>query len=205
VLEAMRGDCALARELLAEGRRTIEEAGLTLWAAVNAQEAYLVESLAGTPGAAIETLRESFATLDDAGERGFLSTIAGFLAHALLADGHDAEADRFSRESEAAAAPADVLSQVLWRTAKAKLRARQGLLNEAKALTREAVRLSEPTDLLGTRAAALADLADVLELAGREDEALAALLEAARLYESKGNLTALGRVRSHAERLQATG
>jgi predicted ATPase/class 3 adenylate cyclase len=204
VLEAMRGDVELARELLAEGRRTIEEAGLTLWAALNAQETYLVESLAGSPGAAAGTLRESFATLDKAGERGYLSTIAGFLAHALIAEGQDSEAERFTRESEEAAAPMDVLSQVLWRTARAKLRARQGLLDEAEALTREAVRLSAPTDLIGTRAAALADHADVLELAGRTEEALATLREAARLYGEKGNLTALARVRSHAERLESS-
>ena len=55
VLEAMRGDIGLARELLADGRRTIEESGLTLWAALNAQETYLVELLAGTPGAAADT------------------------------------------------------------------------------------------------------------------------------------------------------
>jgi len=204
VLEAMRGDIALARELLADGRRTIEEAGLTLWAALNAQETYLVESLAGTPGAAIETLRESFATLDQAGERGYLSTIAGFLAHALIAGGQHDEAERFARASEEAAAPDDVLSQVLWRTAKAKIRAHGGLRAEAEALTREAVRRSAPTDLLGTRAAALAELADVLELVGREEEALTTLRESARLYESKGNLTALARVRSHAELLEAS-
>jgi predicted ATPase/class 3 adenylate cyclase len=199
VLEAMRGDIALARELLADGRRTIEEAGLTVWAALNAQEAYLVESLAGTPGAAIETLRESFDTLERAGERGYLSTIAGFLAHALISQGEDAEAERFTGVCEEAAAHEDVLSQVLWRTAKAKLRSRHGLLGEAEALTREAVGLSEPTELLGTRAAALADLADVLELAGWRDEALTALRDSAQLYESKGNLTALARVREHAE------
>jgi predicted ATPase/class 3 adenylate cyclase len=203
VLEAMRGDIARARELLAEGMQTIEESGLTLWAAVNAQEAYLVESLAGTPEAAIEILRESFTTLNQAGERAYLSTIAGFLAHALIAAGDVAEAERFSRESEAAAAPDDVLSQVLWRTARAKIRARQGALDAAEELMREAVRLSEPTDLLGTRAVVLADLADVLELAGRRGEALRALQEAARLYQGKGNVTALARVRSHEEELAA--
>ncbi len=205
VLEAMRGDFPLARTLLAEGMRTIEQLGLTVWAAVNAQEAYLVEALAGKPEAAVGTLFESFDTLDQGGERAYLSSIAGYLAHALLAEGRDDEALRFSRESEDAAAPDDVLSQVLWRTARAKLRARQGLLGEAEALTREAVRLSEPSDLLGARADALADLADVLELVGSRDEALASLREAARLYESKGNLTALGRVTEHAERLAPAG
>ena len=57
------------------------------------------------------------------GERGFLSTIAGFLAQALCAQGEYDEAERFSRASEAAAAPDDVMSQVLWRTARAKVRA----------------------------------------------------------------------------------
>jgi tetratricopeptide (TPR) repeat protein len=201
VLEAMRGDFALARELLAEGRQTIEEAGLTLWAAQNAQESYLVEMLAGTPGAAVETLRESYATLDEVGERAYLSTIAGFLAHALHHEGLLEEAERFSRESEDAAAPDDVLSQVLWRTARAKARARRGQLDHAEELAREAVRLAEATDLLGTRAAALSDLADVLASVGRRDEALERLSEAERLYESKGNLTALSRVRARTEAL----
>jgi predicted ATPase/class 3 adenylate cyclase len=201
VLEAMRGDVALARKLLAMGRRTIEESGLTLWAAINAQEAYLVELLAGTPEAAVDTLRESFATLDQGGERAYLSTIAGFLAHALYRTGRDDEAERFSRECEDAAAPDDVLSQVLWRTARAKIRARQGDLERAEALAREAVRVGEPTDLLTIRAEVLADLAEVLALAGRRQEAVDALEEAARLYERKGNVTALERARSAAAEL----
>ena len=121
VLEAMRGDIETARELLAEGRRTIEEAGLTLWDALNAQETYLVEQLAGTPGAAAETLRHSYETLEEGGERAYRSTIAGFLAHALYAEVKDDEAERFSRESEQAASPDDVVSQVLWRIARAKI------------------------------------------------------------------------------------
>src|SRR6476646_7912605 len=194
VLEAMRGELVPARELLEEGRKTIEESGLTLWTALNAQEAYLVEQLAGTPGAAIAVLRESFATLDGGGERAYLSTIAGFLAHALQAEGEDAEAERFSRESERAASPDDVLSQVLWRTARAKILGRRGEHEGAATLALEAVRLAEPTDLLTTRADALSDLAEVLALAGRDEEAAAALGDAARLYERKGSLAALRRI-----------
>ena len=195
VLEAMRGNLAEARDLLAQGRNAIEEAGLTLWAAQNAQETYLIEQLAGTPGAAIETLRTSFDTLDEGGERGYLSTIAGFLAHALLSEGADEEAERFSHESEDAAASDDVLSQVLWRTARAKIHARRGDHEGAAALAHEAVRLAEPTDLLTTHADALTDFAEVLTLAGRDEEAASALENAARLYERKGNIAALGRAR----------
>src|SRR3954470_3269731 len=197
VLEAMRGDLETARALLAEGTRTIEESGLTLWAALNAQETYLVEHLAGTPGAAAETLRRSFATLDEGGERAYLSSIAGFLSHALAAEGEDEAAERFSRESEQAASPDDVLSQVVWRTARAKILARRGELDRAEALAREAVAFAEPTDLLGTRGDALVDLAEVLVRAGRREESLAALGEASQLYRRKGNVTSLAR----AERL----
>jgi tetratricopeptide (TPR) repeat protein len=203
VLEAMRGDFGLARELLDEGRRTIEELGLTLWAAINAQEAYLVEALAGTPEAAVETLRESFVTLDQGGERAFLSSSAGFLAHALYGEGNDEEAERYSRESEDAAAPDDVLSQVLWRTARAKIWARRGHLDRAEELAREAVRLVEATELSTPRADALSDLAEVLAFAERRDEAVAALEQAARLHEQKGNVTGLGWARAAAEELRA--
>jgi Flp pilus assembly protein TadD len=96
-----------------------------------------------------------------------------------------------------------VLSQVLWRTARAKIRARQGDLDRAEALAREAVRVGEPTDLVTTRADALSDLAFVLALAGRRDEALVALEEAARLHERKGNVAALEQARSAATQLAA--
>jgi len=201
VLEAMRGDIDSARALLAEGRRTIEEAGLTLWAALNAQETYLVEQLAGTPEAAADTLRDSYTTLDEGGERAYLSSIAGFLAHALLAEGAVDEAERFSRESEQAAGAEDVLSQVLWRAARAKILVRRGELEAAEALARAAVELSEPTDLIGTRADALCDLAEVLAPAGRREDSLAALDDASELYERKGNVTALARARARVAEL----
>jgi predicted ATPase/class 3 adenylate cyclase len=201
VLEAMRGEFDLARELLADGTRALADLGLNVWAANTAQEAFLVESLAGSPEAAADVLRRSYATLDQMGERGFSSTIAGFLAQALYAQGDYQEAGRFSRASQVAAAPDDVISQMLWRTSRAKILARQGDLERAEALAREAVRLGEPTDLVNTRADALSDLAEVLALAARREEALVALEEAARLYERKGNLTALQRVRSVAGEL----
>jgi len=201
VLEAMRGEFDLARELLTDGSRALADLGLNVWAANTAQEAFLIESLAGTPEAATDVLRGSYATLAQMGERGFSSTIAGFLAQALYAQGDYQEAGRFSRASQLAAAPDDVISQMLWRTSRAKILARQGDLEQAEALAREAVQLGEPTDLVNIRADALSDLAEVLALASRREEALVALEEAARLYEQKGNLTALQRARSVAGEL----
>src|SRR5215217_1334636 len=141
--------------------------------------------LAGDPGAAAATLRRSYETLTEMGERSFRSTIAGLLAHALCAVGEDDEAERFSRAGESAASSEDVYSQVLWRSARAKVLARRGEGEAAEATAREAVALAERTDLLNTQADTLLDLAEVLALAGRHDEAEAAAREAAERFERK--------------------
>jgi ATP/maltotriose-dependent transcriptional regulator MalT len=184
--------------LLAEGTSALEELGLRVWAANAGQETYLVEMLAGDPAAAATTLRRSHETLLEMGERSFRSTIAGLLAQALAALGEDDEAESFSRACEQAAAPEDVFSQVLWRSARAKVLARRGETDAAEAAAREAVAIAERTDLFNTQADALLDLAEVLSAAGRADEARAAAEEAATRYERKGNRPSLARARAAA-------
>jgi predicted ATPase/class 3 adenylate cyclase len=196
VLEAMRGDFASARELLASGRRALDELGLPVWVAVTGQEAFFVEMLAGDPAAAAATLRQSYETLAEMGERSFRSTIAGLLAQALCALGEHDEAERFSRACEDAAAEEDVFSQVLWRSARAKVLAQRGEAEAAEAAAQEAVAIAERTDLLNTQADAVLDLAEVLSLAGRADEARTAARDAAERFEHKGNVTSLARARA---------
>jgi predicted ATPase len=193
VLEAMQGRFDLARELLADGTRALGELGLNVYAANAAQEAFFVEMLAGDPASASQRLRESYEALEQMGERSFLSTIAALLAHALYAFGEYDEAEVFSRESKKAAADDDVFSQVLWRSALAKIEARRGEIERAEQLAREAVRRVQETDLLNAQADTLLDLSEVLRLAGRRDEALAAVQEAARRFEQKANLPSLAR------------
>ncbi|HEY6836657.1 MAG TPA: adenylate/guanylate cyclase domain-containing protein [Gaiellaceae bacterium] len=194
VLEAMRGDFEHARELLAEGKRSLAELGLILAAANTAHERFLIENLAGAPETATEVLRDSYQALEEMGERGFLSTTAGFLSHALYAQGAYGESARFGRICEQLAAADDVPSQTLWRRSRAKLSAREGDLEAAEALAREAVRLCAATDFLNSHAEALVDLAEILALEGRREEALDVLGEAAGKYRQKGNLVSLRRV-----------
>jgi len=193
VLEAMQGHFGLARELLADGTRALGELGLNIYAANAAQEAFFVHTLGGDPAVAAQALRESYEALEQMGERSFLSTIAGFLAHALCELGEFDEAEAFSRASEAAAAPDDIFSQVLWRSALAKVRAQRGEFERAELLAREAVRISEETDLLNAQADALLDLSEILRLARRPEEALAAARESAARFEQKANLPSLER------------
>jgi len=198
-LEAMRGDFGRGRELLDEGLETISRLGFSLRAAMSAQEAFYVEMLAGDLDAAERIAREAYVTLERMGERGYLSSMAALLAHALAGRSELDEAERFSRTSEQTAAADDVFSQVLWRTARAKVRARRGDLPGAEALAREAVALAERTDLLNTHGDTLADLGEVLLLGDRGDEAAAVLARAAEILERKGNLASLDRARSTAQ------
>jgi predicted ATPase/class 3 adenylate cyclase len=193
VLEAMQGHFDRSRELLADGTRALGELGLNIHAATAAQEAYFVHMLGGNPTAAARALLESYEALEQMGERSFLSTIAGFLAHALCELGEFNEAEAFSRASERAAGADDFFSQVLWRGALAKVRAQRGELDDAEALAREAVRISEETDLLNAQADAMLDLSEILRLAGRPDEALVAARESAARFEQKANLPSLER------------
>jgi predicted ATPase/class 3 adenylate cyclase len=204
-LEAMTGQFEVARQLLAEGRQEIEELGLNVYAAVIGQEAFYVEMLAGNPEAAVSTLRASYTALEQMGERRELATIAGFLAHALYEHGDLEEAERFSVASENAATPDDIHAQVLWRSARAKVLGRQGEHDSAEAMARSAVRLTEPTDLLNAQGFALLDLADVLALGGRPEEANSVAKEAAKRFERKGNLPSLERaLRMAGERPRTT-
>ena len=77
-----------------------------------------------------------------------LSTSAAMLAQAIYAQGRTDEAERFCDVSERTAAADDLWTQVLWRSVRGKILARQGRVEEGAALAREAVRLIERTDLL---------------------------------------------------------
>ena len=200
-LEAMRGEFGVARELLADGRQALADLGFTLLVAMSAQEAHYVEMLAGDPEAATRILRESYADLEPMGERAYLSTAAALLAHTLYAQGELGEAEHFSRVSENAAATEDAFSQVLWRSARAKIRARRGEPAEAEALARQAVAVAEKTDLLNTQGDTLADLTEVLLIAHRPAEARSVLEQAASRFEQKGNSASLRRVEALAREL----
>jgi hypothetical protein len=77
---------------------------------------------------------------------------------------------------------------VLWRSARAKVLAAQGELDEALLLARAAVAMAEETDDINMQADALMDLAKVVETAGDAAARGDALRRAHGLYVAKGNL-----------------
>ena len=82
----------------------------------------------------------------------------------------------------------DIGIDVMWRGVQARLLARRNEFDTGEQLAREAVSLSEPTDLLCLRGDALMDLAEVLRLAGNAADAVTPAENALELYEQKGGL-----------------
>jgi class 3 adenylate cyclase/tetratricopeptide (TPR) repeat protein/DNA-binding winged helix-turn-helix (wHTH) protein len=194
-LHAMDGRFELARNLLADSNAIFHELGQTLNSSVSHVDG-IVEMLAGDPAAAERHLLEGYRALEEMGDKAFLSSTAAYLAQAVYAQGRYEEASRYTEISEALASRDDLLTQVIWRSARAGFLARQGHLEQAEALARKAVNVAESTDFVTTRADALTELAAILKQGGRVEEARSAAADGLALYEQKGNSVAAGKIRT---------
>jgi class 3 adenylate cyclase/tetratricopeptide (TPR) repeat protein len=177
-LTAMRGDFEEARRLAADARALHEELGqrfrITLWSLVAAE----IEGLAGRREEAADVLRWAVGELEEIGIKSVMSTVAAFLADALAPDSN--EALRYALVSRELAAEEDVVTQVMWRVARARRTGDRDLAGEA-------VRLAQPTDYPDLKARAFLALAEVARDPASRRRAIAE-------YERKGNLAALARL-----------
>jgi class 3 adenylate cyclase/tetratricopeptide (TPR) repeat protein len=203
---ALQGRFEEARLLQSEFQRAYEERGDVLLLGANlAQNGLILELLAGDPQAAAALGERGCRILEEAGERAWLSTGSCRYAEALYELGRLDEAEQWARKGSELADSEDASAQNLARQVRAKVLARRGQHAEAERLAREAVTLGETTDDLSGRGDALQDLAEVLELDGRRDEAAAALQEAFQLYERKGALVPAARARERLAALEVVG
>ncbi len=124
------------------------------------------------------------------GDNAYLSTALVQLAD-LTVDDPSAETDLLLEEASQRASADDRLVQALLRSVSAKRLALRGDLDEAQRLIAEAAVVLRESDALGDRARIELDRARVLELSGDDDGAGAALAEARRLFQAKGNTRAL--------------
>jgi class 3 adenylate cyclase/tetratricopeptide (TPR) repeat protein len=204
---AMMGSFEEAWASFARGRELLEDLGQQLNVAGMSEEFFDIAMLAGDPAAAEQHLRWACDTLERMGEKGFLATRLGCLAEAIYAQGRFAEAEQLSERVEAMVAhdPSDLDPQVRWRAVRAKVLARRGEYAAAVTLARESVSLIAHTDWLNERADLQMDLGEVLQRAGRGDDALAAVEEAIHLYEAKENRVAATRARVRLAELSLAG
>jgi tetratricopeptide (TPR) repeat protein len=200
---AMLGRFDEARAILAEARAELADRGGGISLGIlTGIDSVLVELLAGDPTAAVELGEEACRLLDELGERGFLSTVAGNLALAMYAADRLEEADAWAGRAAELGESEDRATQMLWRQARAKVLARRGEDEQAERLAREAVAIGEATDNLDHQGDTYVDLGEVLRLVGRPDEAAAALEQALARYHRKGNLVSTQRVQTQLAELK---
>jgi class 3 adenylate cyclase/DNA-binding winged helix-turn-helix (wHTH) protein len=194
-LEASLGHFDDARELFLRARILLEEVALPVWKSGLTQVEGWALLLEDKPAAAEQELRRGYETLSAVGEVTFLSTVAGILAEAIYAQGRYEESELLTHVGEESAGTDDVYTHVLWRSVRAKCLARRGELIEALRVARESVTLVDSTDSLHLRWHTLMSHAEVLRIAGRIEDADAAVHEAIHAAEQKGNLVGVERAR----------
>jgi class 3 adenylate cyclase/tetratricopeptide (TPR) repeat protein len=195
-LLALEGEILAARQMLSRQRELLENSGqrMLLWASWG-QATGRVELSVGDPARAEGPLRESYVALTEVGERGFASTVAGQLAHALIELGRHDDASEFV-EACKVAAQGDVLSEILWRTASARVLANRGESDEAVALAETAVAIAFDTEWPNVQGDALLDQTRVLHRCGRDHagEPAAAALSVYRQKQNRVGTTRAGRL-----------
>jgi class 3 adenylate cyclase/tetratricopeptide (TPR) repeat protein len=182
-----------ARAHQARSHTIFEELGMSFANVARAVIPAGIEQMAGDLGAAERELVFGHDQLEAIGENELRSTIAAALAHVLYEQDRDDEAEVFARASKSVAAEDDIGSQVLWRSALAKVIARRDGSAEAEELASDAVALAATTDMLSLHGAALLDLARVEALRndGRPPEHI--VEEAIALFERKEDAASLRR------------
>jgi class 3 adenylate cyclase/tetratricopeptide (TPR) repeat protein len=182
-LRALEGDIAAARGLRAEAEDIYRDLGQRMSIAGLTQVAAQIERLAENPAAAEAELRNGLEILHGTGSEALQQA---WLSAALVAQGRYEEAREPAEAARAIASTEDVLDQVVWRGALARVEAATGDLKSALSLARNAVDQASLTDGLTMQADALIDLAAVLRVAGDTEEAERSANEAVALYKRKG-------------------
>lgn len=201
-LYGMQGRFPEGRALFDRSRSLQDELGLRYFSARMANQAGDFELLAGNAVAAERELRRGCEIFREMGETGRFSTVASTLADALYTLGRYDEALSWTRESEEATSPDDLVSQVDWRRVRGKVLARRGEIARAEELVREALRIAETSiDDVHLQDKALRDNAEVLRLLGRPAEGVPYAQRALELQERKGNVAGAARASALLEKL----
>jgi len=187
-LRAMNGDFASARTMYYQARGLLDDLGQSVHVATTSFDLGMIELLAGDAVAAERAVRPDYETLLAMGAKYLLAGMGSILARAVRAQGRDDEALELTKAVEAVASEDDVDAQVLWRGIRAPILARSGQIAEAEAIARVAHERASQTEMPNLRGFALTELASVLQLAGRLDEARAAMNDAIAIYSRKGDV-----------------
>jgi tetratricopeptide (TPR) repeat protein len=167
-----------------------------------AQLAHLAK-IVGDDAQAAQFLEAFCESAERRGELGELSTHAPLRGRLLCALGRHDEAEVLAEQGRQLGATEDVMTQAVWRQAQALVLSARGDHESAEKLAREAVTISGQTDNLELQGDGYCDLAEVLEAAGRSEDAITAWQDALDRYERKGIVPFARRVRERLAAAQA--
>ena len=193
-LLAMRGDFDDARRLFRDAAATYEEFGMRFRRATQSFVGAQIELLAGDPAAAERQLRGSTAAFDEIGAATSAPTHRALLAEVVARLGRLAEAEELAQRVAAEASSHDLLAHALWRSALARVRAREGSPQEAVELATEARQLVAGTEFPQLAITVLTAAAEAAAAADDGAEAERLLSEARRIAQAKGSVASLAQV-----------
>ena len=191
-LRAMQGDFDEARRVSEETDATLAELGQLRNRAEHAYVSANIELLAGDLVAAESTFRTARETL-----RSFdvpSSAMGALLADVLCTLGRLEDAEALAHEVSDSGQGSPLVTEVVSRTAMARVLVRRSELEEAERLVREALILTDRIEFPGLRAMALTAASEVAEADGRAADARELLEEARSDAEAKGNVVMLERL-----------
>jgi tetratricopeptide (TPR) repeat protein len=192
-----------ARRLLDERRSLAEEFGQRWALAQTEWWAGSVDTLGRELESAESHLREAHAISLEMGIRRMAGQIAGDLAEVVYELGRQSEAFAIAEELRANPPAHDVLALNMWRGVHGKVLASRGRGEEAEQEVREGLLFFERAGAPMIAGRFLMDLAQVLALAERKDEAVQAIGGAVRWFAAKGSLPSLRQAERARERLLA--
>jgi class 3 adenylate cyclase/tetratricopeptide (TPR) repeat protein len=192
LLEAMRGRFDEARAAGRRSQRIKEELGLRFTLAVGEIWRGELELFAWELSAAEDAFRAAADFLRERGDRNFYPTALTGLARACFHQGRYEESWEALLAAEATTSSDDLITAVWALGTRARLLALDQRHDEARQAAERGVELAFETDDLNLHADSLVELADVVEDAPR---ARAALRDALRVAEQKGNVVVARQVR----------
>ena len=154
--------------------------------ALRSSRMFIVETFYGDLTIAEAELRAACAHLEGIGESWAATTAYAELALVLCDQGRFEEAAASAERSRETSAEDDPIGEAGWRASLGRAHAHTGLVEKAEILAKEAVEIVLATEHLLERADAFRALADVLDVAGRSEEAVEAAGLALQGYRKKG-------------------